>query len=375
MQPVLHVVSFDVPFPANYGGVIDVYHKLRCLKKAGVKIYLHCFVYGRKESPELAQLCEQVWYYPRHTGWRSNLSWLPYTVKSRQSEALRSNLLKVEAPILFEVLHTCALLADPELRSRKKIYRHSNIEHHYYRELAKSERSFLKRWYLTIEAKRLEAFETILEQASLILAVNRKDCDYFKSKYPKVRSEYLPSFHSNDAMQIREGKGKYLLFHGNLSVSENYEALEWLIREVFSKVTIPVVVAGLNPPAVVQSWITGHEHITLIPNPDEPRMEELIREAHVHVLYTNQSTGLKLKLLNVLYKGRHVVLNSAMLSGTGIQAGPGVVVAEQAETFRSEILALMDTAFDDTALTYRAGILQPFDNKTNTDKFIDLVFS
>ena len=39
----LHIVSFDVPYPANYGGVIDVYYKLVALKKAGIdyKIYIY----------------------------------------------------------------------------------------------------------------------------------------------------------------------------------------------------------------------------------------------------------------------------------------------------------------------------------------------
>ena len=41
----LHVISFDVPVPANYGGVIDVYYKLKALHLQGVKIHLHCFEY------------------------------------------------------------------------------------------------------------------------------------------------------------------------------------------------------------------------------------------------------------------------------------------------------------------------------------------
>ena len=35
----LHIVSFDVPFPPNYGGVIDVFYKLIELKKLGVEIH------------------------------------------------------------------------------------------------------------------------------------------------------------------------------------------------------------------------------------------------------------------------------------------------------------------------------------------------
>ena len=49
----LHIISFDVPFPADYGGVIDVFFKIKALHKADVKIILHCFEYGRLPQVEL----------------------------------------------------------------------------------------------------------------------------------------------------------------------------------------------------------------------------------------------------------------------------------------------------------------------------------
>ena len=39
----LHVVAFDVPYPANYGGVIDIFYKVQALSEAGVKVHLHCY--------------------------------------------------------------------------------------------------------------------------------------------------------------------------------------------------------------------------------------------------------------------------------------------------------------------------------------------
>src|SRR5512133_461777 len=101
----LHIISFDIPFPPNYGGVIDVYYKLKTLHSLGVKIHLHCFEYpGRSRSEDLNALCEEVFYYPRITGLRSAFSFAPYIVSSRKSEELMKNLLKDEHPILFEGL-------------------------------------------------------------------------------------------------------------------------------------------------------------------------------------------------------------------------------------------------------------------------------
>jgi hypothetical protein len=60
MVKQLHVISFDNPFPPNYGGVIDVYYKLKALFEAGVEINLHVFEYGRERSTELSKICKTV---------------------------------------------------------------------------------------------------------------------------------------------------------------------------------------------------------------------------------------------------------------------------------------------------------------------------
>jgi hypothetical protein len=124
------------------------------------------------------------------------------------------------------------------------LYRHSNIEHDYYNELAKTEKNGLKKVFLKIEAQKLKWFEPIIKQANLILAVNQKDANYFKEKYPSVETQYLPSFHANGKIDIKTGTGDYILFHGNLSISENYEAALWLIKNVFSKIENRVVIAS-----------------------------------------------------------------------------------------------------------------------------------
>ena len=136
-----------MPYPANYGGVIDVFYKLKNLHKASIKIILHCFEYGRGEQKELGNYCETVYYYKRNNSFLNQLSFTPFIVKSRVSEELMANLLKDDYPILFEGLHTCYYINDKRIVNRKKIYRESNIEHDYYAHLAKSEKGFLKKLY------------------------------------------------------------------------------------------------------------------------------------------------------------------------------------------------------------------------------------
>ena len=70
----LHVVSFQVPFPPDYGGLIDVYYKLKALKEAGCSVVLHTYRYEVAEQPDLLKVVDAVYYYERFTGWCSMFS-------------------------------------------------------------------------------------------------------------------------------------------------------------------------------------------------------------------------------------------------------------------------------------------------------------
>jgi hypothetical protein len=264
-------------------------------------------------------------------------------------------------------------MADQRFAGRKKIYRHSNIEHDYYNALSRSEKHPVRRLFLKIEAWRLKRFEKVIAHANLILAVNSADTEYFRKKYPQVRTEYLPSFHEQDTVEIKEGNSDFVLFHGNLSVPENSDSAEWLISHVFSKIDTKVIIAGLKPPAFLKSLISRHSNIELVSDPDHLKMKALISEAHIHVLHTAQPTGLKLKLLNVLFSGRYVVCNTHMIAGTGISPGRSFVIANTPSDYISSIKELMTKSFSADLIEQRKGSIHQFENNANVRKLLNLI--
>lgn len=369
-----HIVSFDVPYPANYGGVIDVYYKLVALKKAGLKIHLHCFDYGRGEAKQLEEHCEEIFYYPRKTGVSANLSLVPYIVNSRKSEQLIQNLLKDEYPILFEGLHSCFYLNDKRLKNRFKIYRESNIEHHYYYHLFKSEKKPLKKIFFLSESWRLRHFQKTLKYADLMLVVSQSDTDYLSKHFPNKQVIYLPSFHPNDDFTVVPGKGDYILYHGKLSVTENYNAAEYLIRNIFNKSPHKLIIAGMDPPEHLVKLCKLHDNVQLIVNPEDDEMFSLIQNAQANILITFQATGLKLKLLNTLYKGRFCIVNPAMVQGTGL--GELCLVADKDAEMRKVIDDVFTKTFDISEVENRRRLLiKNYSNTENSRKLIAMVFT
>jgi hypothetical protein len=357
----VHIVSFDIPFPANYGGVIDVFYKIRALHQAGVRIHLHCFEYQRERTTELDQYCADVHYYRRNTGLLANLSLKPYIVTSRITKKLVDNLLKDNLPILFEGLHTCGILSDPRLRGRFLIYRESNIEHHYYFHLFKAEKNPWKKIYFLAESLRLKLFQKILRHASVMLAVSLDDTLYLTKKFPGTKVVYLPSFHRDNEVQILTGKGTYALYQGKLSVPENSVAAEYLISKVWEDSFPELVIAGLDPPAWLKRMAEKHANVRIIENPADSDMFRLIREAQVNIMVTFQPTGLKLKLLNALFNGRFCLVNPAMVAGTSL--GELCNIASGADELKSAIKHIFPLEFTQSQIETRESLL--FNNYSN----------
>lgn len=372
-DPSLHIVSFDIPYPANYGGVIDVFYKLVALKKAGVKIHLHCFEYGRTHAVILNDLCENVHYYPRKTGLAANFSLTPYIVNSRNSNLLMENLLKDNLPILFEGLHTCFFIDDARLKNRLKIYRESNIEHHYYFHLFKADKNLGRKLFFILEAFKLWIFQRKLQHANLMLTVSQSDTEYLQQRFTLKKVIYLPSFHPNNNFSVLPGKGDYAFYHGKLSVTENFKAAEYLIKQVFAGFTHKLIIAGLEPPNRLIKLIRSHPNVHLVANPDDETMFNLIRCAQVNILITFQPTGLKLKLLNTLYKGRFCLVNPAMVQGTGLES-----LCESGNSpneLKEKLNQLFEKEFDISEIEKRKEILlKQYSNQSNVGEFIRMVF-
>ena len=370
MVKQLHVISFDNPFPPNYGGVIDVYYKLKALFEAGVEINLHVFEYGRERSAELSKICKTVNYYPRRTFVNPFVGSLPYIVSTRNDATLLQNLLKDKAPILFEGLHSCFFLNEPLLANRIKIVRMHNIEHDYYRKLEEVESNFFKKYFFAKEADRLTRFEEILNHANHILAISPNDVTALKSRYKNV--SLLPAFHANQNVTSKTGNGKFVFYHGNLSVGENDEAARFLVNQVFNDLTVPFIIAGNNPSAALKKAVENYPHIQLLQHATTAEITQLTQDAQVNVLPTFQSTGIKLKLINVLYQGRWCVVNNLMVENTGL--ANLCSVANTAQNMKTELKRLIELPFDENNLSNRKQVLKTaFCNQTNVKILIGLM--
>ena len=367
----LHIIAFDVPFPPDYGGVIDVYYKLKTLNEEGIKVSLHCFEYGRGQKKELEKYCEKAFYYKRKNGKHLIFNSLPYIAASRSSEELVKNLIADNSPILFEGLHCCFHLNDERLKKRKKIVRMHNIEHNYYSSLAAVEKNFFRKKYFEGESKKLQKFESTLTNADAIAAISPADTRELSVRYKNATN--IMAFHPHDSIEIKEGVGDFSLYHGSLAVGENNKAALYLVNEVFNNINSSLVIAGNGASQELKEAIEKRKNISLKENISTEEIYSLIQNAQINILPTFQATGIKLKLLSALYSGRHCLVNSPMVENTGLESL--CKTANSSSEMKKEISRMMSIPFHSDEKQKREKILEEnFSNKINIRKLLELVF-
>lgn len=369
----LHIVCLDVPYPVDYGGVFDLFHKIRSLHGAGVKVHLHCFEYGRGPQPVLNEYCEEVRYYCRHEGHKGFSHRLPYIVCSRSNGDLLERLLQDDHPILLEGVHCTYLLNDGRFDGRKIILRLHNVEYQYYRQLYLSEKSLLKKIYYLHESNLLRQYEQRIAGKVKILAVSKKDEMQYAREFSAPDIDTIPVFLPFREVRSKEGIGCFCLYHGNLSVAENEQVVSWLLKKVFANAEMPFIISGKNPSARLSRLIEQYPQACLIPNPSEDELQDLIAKAHINILPSFNCTGIKLKLLNALFNGRHCIVNQDAVEGTGLQAA--CHIASCAEEVRELLIELSARPFTQAEIFQRKRVLEGlYDQKANLEKLMQAIW-
>lgn len=374
MDKHLHIISFIVPFPVNYGGVFDIYHKIVALHAAGIKIHLHCFSENNRRQNELNQYCERVYYYPRKKGIAGMSLQLPYIVSSRLDRKLWYRLDENDYPVLIEGIHAAGWLLNASTKKRKIILRLHNVEHEYYRQLFLSSSSTLKKMYYHFEAALLRKFEQkIASIPDHILTVSSEDAETYRRLFKVNTVDVLPVFTGFTHDVPPSGTGSFCLYHGNLSVSENEKAVAWLLNEVFSNFDVPFVIAGKKPSPALKQFVARFSNAHLVADPTVAKMQSLIAEAQCHVLPSFNTTGVKLKIINALFHGRHCIVNGAAVKGSGLETV--CHIAQTPEQFRERVQILTTIPLTPAEIDSRRLVLQNlFNEEKNCKRLIQRIW-
>lgn len=171
----------------------------------------------------------------------------------------------------------------------------------------------------------------------------------------------------------QKNKGCFCLYHGNLSVNENEKAAQWLLKEVFNDINIPLVIAGKNPSENLEELAYVNKNTCLVSNPSDKEMQDLIKKAQVNILPSFNNTGVKLKLLNALYNGRYCLVNEAAAKGVGLDNL--CQIANGAAAFKKSAIELYDQPFlEEDSIRRQKLLAVSYNNEKNARQLIAWIY-
>ncbi|MGV9003594.1 hypothetical protein [Flavobacterium sp.] len=308
----LHIISFDNPFPPNYGGVIDVFYKIKALHQLGIKIYLHCFYLERNQvSDELKAITEKVFLYPKNRNPLFLFSPIPMSVISRFDKKLIENITTIDAPILVEGLQSSMIMNRFDLKNHKVILRLHNIESNFYAGMSHNETSFLKKTLYRLEAFKYKNYQEIINQFQHVFGLSHYECEFLAIQTKNW--SYLPVFHGNEINNQLSEFGDFALYHGDLRLADNKKAAAFCISLFKEIKNYKLIIASSNGKDFAMNFIGESQNIEFVELENHKHLESLLSKAHLNILMSFQKSGTKLKIINALHRSRFCLINENMV--------------------------------------------------------------
>jgi len=350
-------------------------NRIKAFHSLGVDIHLHYFAFNKALNvKELNDYCKTVRVYKPRSFKECFTFKKPFIVSSRINEELITNLKNNNHPILLEGIQTTGILPWLNNGERKICVRIRDNEVIHYRELSRNTINPVKRINYRVESSLLKKYCKSLPTTISYACICENDCTDLRNT-GNNNAFHIPAFSQWQRVSCPDGVGNLCLFHGNLSLEENEKTALWLLCNVFNKVRVPFVIAGRNPSRRLRKASELCQHTCLVSNPTDQELDDLIEKAHINILPSlNKSiTGMRLKLLHALYKGRHCVVTPAMVDGTGL--AEACHIGRNSKALASIISQLYYQPFNEEEIVLRKHILhRQYNNDKNILLFKDLLW-
>ncbi len=102
-------------------------------------------------------------------------------------------------------------------------------------------------------------------------------------------------------------------------------------------------------------------------------MQDLIAKAHVNIIPSFNSTGIKVKLINALFNGRHCAVNAQTIEGTHLEKA--CHIAADANSYKCIINQLYGQPFSHEDVSIRHHLLDNmFNNEMNAKQMVKWIW-
>jgi len=372
-QPLILVLTSELPYPPHQGMAIRVYNLL-----AGLKSTHRMHLYSLSSSPDaeehaaaLREICErvEVWPAPARSRWQRLgalfTSCLPDMALRAYSPDFQRAFLDALAGTACDVVHVesiemapYAMAAISQRKAQKPIFVFDDLNAEYLlqKRVFETDLRNPRRWigaaYSFVQWRRLARYERhVCHAVDRVVAVSEWDGDALERLAPGADIRVVPNGIDAQYYLAYEpaggepdlGTGPALVFTGKMDFRPNVDAMLWFCGEVLPliRAEVPDVhlcIVGQRPSPAVQSLsrLPGVTVTGFVPD-----VRPYIAASDVYVVPMRMGGGTRLKVLEAMVMGRAVVSTALGCEGYGLTPGREAIVADDPAAFAAGVVALL----------------------------------
>lgn len=353
----LVVVAQEMPYPPTHGLRVDIWRRLLGLRMLGHEVFLVTWDFvgaGRAINRSAIARIEQevamarVYSIPQTpSGFARRLPYLARMPSHAAARVLQAHpftaLLGEVREFRPDVVLLDGLLAAPTAErladavDRPLFYRAHNREYNYLsgqRRLARSTRARLGLFLAALHLRRFE--EHMHRRAERVLDISYDDLQYWRSQGFENGFWLPPLIDPDIVSDARREPDVDIAYVGNLRTPNNVEGVLWLLREVLpllrtKRPDFSVLIGGSSPVSEIRETVAASPGVTLLPDVSHPK--DVLERGRVLVNPVFMSSGVNIKMLDMLAVGRPIVTTRQGATGLPTEARRLLIEAASAQSF------------------------------------------
>ena len=379
-------ISNKAPFPANDGSSIAIYNMAKGLIENGVE--LHLLTINTKkhfkpdsEVPETFKKGANYASVYRNTntsipGAFLNLfSSQSYFVSRFYFVEFETKLIKKLKQTTFDIIQLEGLFMGVYIDTIKKyseakiVLRAHNIEHFIWKRHISNEKSAARKFYLSIQNRRLRKFELkVLSKIDAVVPITKTDeiefrkLDYGKKLYACITGVDVKNYQTKSDLPE---KAKTVFYFGSMDWMPNQEAVTWFLDNCWDTVhsALPesrLILAGRGMP--LEFFHITKPNVLIVENVEDGKA--FYQQHQVMIVPLWSGSGLRIKIIEGMAYGKAIVSTTIGAEGINYSQNKNILIADNPTDFSKNVIELLKNKEKRTELEKEAAAfsLQQFDN-------------
>ncbi|MEC0090684.1 glycosyltransferase family 4 protein [Paenibacillus macquariensis] len=342
------VVCSDFPYPADHGGRVDTWGRIKVLAELGWTI--HLVVCGKQvptpsDMKVVYRYVEDIKLCDRRSKLTDMLHVVPMQVQSR-NELRHVNIDEDYDYVLLEGDYVYPILNNPLVKHANVILRVHNDEAVYFKALARSTHNAIHKLYYHMESSKFSILQKKMrKKVDKYLFISNKEFEIFHRLYPATHSLFLPPPVTKETFLESTFDSKHVVFIGSLFMPNNREAIVWYLEHIhplmLKEPDYKFIVAG-NSRKQSLSWLDSYDLTNVIVHDTPESLDDIYKQGYLFVNPMRNGAGVKLKTIEAIQNGLPVISTSIGYEGTGLVDNEHIMVADSPEEFYRRIKLLFD---------------------------------